>query len=193
MQKIELKATKRNDLGKTATNQLRKNGNVPCVLYGGTETIHATAILKEFDKMIYTPNVHLITLNIDGTSHDCIIKEVQFHPVTDEAIHVDFLQVFEDKPITIEIPVKLKGLAAGVKAGGKLNLEKRKLKIKGLPKDLPAMLEVDVTKLGLGKGIKIGEFNFKNLELLNNPNQIVAAVKLTRAARAAGQTEEEQV
>jgi large subunit ribosomal protein L25 len=193
MRTIELKAAKRDNLGKTATKQLRKEGNVPCVIYGGKETIHATALLKEFNKLVFTPSVHLVKLNIDGTVYDCVIQDIQYHPVSDDAIHVDFLQIFEDKPITMEVPVKLKGLAVGVKAGGKLTLEKRKLKVKGLPKDMPDILDLDITKLELGKGIKVGNLNYENLELLNNKNQVVASVKLTRAARAAGQTEEGEV
>ncbi len=172
MQTIELKVTKRTKLGKTATKQLRKAGDVPVVLYGGEETMHLSAPLKEFNKLIYTPEVHLVKLNIEGKVTDAIIQDIQFHPVSDDAVHVDFLQVFEDKPITIDIPVKLKGLAAGVKAGGKLNLEKRKLKVKGLSKDLPDFLEVDITNLGLGKGTQVGHLQFDNLELLNNKNQV---------------------
>ena len=189
MRTIELKATKRADLGKTATKQLRKKGKVPFVLYGGEETIHASTELKEFNKLVYTPFVHLIKLDIDGKVYDTVIQDIQYHPVNDNAIHVDFLQTIEDKPIVMEIPVKLKGLAAGVKAGGKLTLEQRKLKIKGLPKDMPDKLDVDITSLGLGKGIKVGELSFDKLEILNSKSQVVASVKLTRAARAAGQTE----
>ncbi len=192
MKTIELKAAKRENFGKTATKQLRKEGQVPCVLYGGKETVHAAALLKDFNKLIYTPDVHLINLNIDGTAHNAVIQDIQFHPVTDDAMHVDFLQVFEDKPVVIEIPVKTKGLAAGVKAGGKLTIEKRKLKVKGLAKDLPTQLEIDITNLGLGKGIQVGHLNFENLELLNNKNQVVISVKLTRAARAAGTAGEEE-
>ncbi len=191
MKTIELKATKRDNLGKTATKQLRKEGKVPCVLYGGEETIHAATLLKDFNKLIYTPDVHLVKLDVDGTVHNAVIQDVQFHPVSDDALHVDFLQIFEDKPVVIEIPVKVKGLAAGVKAGGKLTIEQRKLKVKGLAKDLPAQLEIDITNLGLGKGIQVGHLSFDNLELLNNKNQVVVSVKLTRAARAAGQTAEE--
>ena len=192
MQTIELKATKRENLGKSATRNLRKDGQVPCVLYGGKEVIHLSAILKDFNKLIYTPKVHLVNLDVNGQKYDAIIQDIQFHPVTDNAIHVDFLQVFPDKPITIEIPVKLTGLAAGVKAGGKLTLEKRKLKVKALSKDIPDTLDIDVTNLGLGKSIQVGQLNFENIELLNTPNQVVASVKLTRAARAAGQTAEEE-
>jgi large subunit ribosomal protein L25 len=192
MQTIELKASRRDNLGKTATKQLRSEGRLPCVIYGGKETIHASALLKDFNKLVYTPKVHLVNLNVDGKKYNVVIQDIQYHPVSDDAIHVDFLQVFDDKPITMEIPVKLKGLAAGVKAGGKLSLEKRKLKVKGLAKDMPDTLEVDITNLGLGKGIQVGQLNFDNLELLNNKNQVVVSVKLTRGARAAGQTGEEE-
>ncbi|MFO8001553.1 MAG: 50S ribosomal protein L25/general stress protein Ctc [Marinilabilia sp.] len=192
MQTIELKANKRDNLGKSATKQVRREGKVPCVIYGGEETLHVSALLKEFNKLVYTPNVHLVKLDVDGTVYDAIIQDIQYHPVSEDALHVDFLQIFEDKPITVEVPVKLKGLAPGVKAGGKLNLEKRKLKVKALAKDIPNFLEVDISKLGLGKGIQVGHLNFENLELLNNKNQVVVSVKLTRAARAAGQTEEEE-
>ncbi len=190
MRTIELKATKRADLGKSATKKIRKEGNVPCVIYGGDKTIHVSAPLKEFNKLVYTPYVHLVKLNVDGTVYESVIQDIQYHPVSDEAIHVDFLQTFEDKKIVMDIPVNLTGLAAGVKAGGKLTLEKRKLKVKGLPKDMPDKLDLDVTNLGLGNGIKVGELSYDNLELLNNKSQVVASVKLTRAARAAGQTEE---
>ncbi|MFW5754392.1 MAG: 50S ribosomal protein L25/general stress protein Ctc [Marinilabiliaceae bacterium] len=190
MQTIELKATKRENLGKTATKNLRNEGRVPCVLYGGDETIHVSALLKDFEKLVYTPNVHLIKMDVDGAVYDSIIQDIQYHPVTDDALHADFLQVFDNKPVLVEVPVKLTGLAAGVKAGGKLNLEKRKLKVKGMAKDIPDFLEIDITNLGLGKGIKVGHLNYDNLEILNNKNQVVVSVKLTRAARAAGQTEQ---
>ncbi|MFW5890313.1 MAG: 50S ribosomal protein L25/general stress protein Ctc [Marinilabiliaceae bacterium] len=190
MQTIELKATKRENLGKTATKNLRNEGRVPCVLYGGDETVHVSALLKDFEKLVYTPNVHLVKMDVDGTVYDSIIQDIQYHPVTDDALHADFLQVFDNKPVLVEVPVKLTGLAAGVKAGGKLNLEKRKLKVKGMAKDIPDFLEIDITNLGLGKGIKVGHLNYDNLEILNNKNQVVVSVKLTRAARAAGQTEQ---
>ncbi|MDG5799673.1 50S ribosomal protein L25/general stress protein Ctc [Marinilabiliaceae bacterium ANBcel2] len=189
MQKIELKGFKRENLGKKATNDLRKDKNVPGVLYGGEEIVHFYTPLKDFNKLIFTPNVYIVTLNIDGKVYESIIKETQYHPVSDNLIHIDFLQVFEDKPITISIPVKLEGLPEGVKAGGKLTLEQRKLRVKGLAKDLPDHLNIDISKLGLGKSIQVGSLNFPGIELLNAKHSVVAAVKLTRAARAAGQGE----
>ena len=187
MQTIEVKAERRNNLGKSATKELRNSGKVPSVLYGGQEIIHFYAEQNEFNKLLFTPNVYLIDLNIDGKTFKAIIKDLQFHPVTDEVIHVDFLEIFENKPITIEIPVKLNGLAEGVKSGGKLTLEQRKLRVKGLMKDIPDQLEIDITNLGLGKSIQVGQLSYPNLELMNAKNSVVTSVKLTRAARAAAQ------
>ncbi len=193
MQTIELKATRRENLGKTSTKQLRREDQVPCVLYGGKEILHFSVLEKEFNKLIYTPETNLVKINLDGKSYPGIVQECQFHPVTNRTIHVDFLQVFDDKPIVVEIPVKLKGLAAGVKAGGKLALELRKIKVKALAKNLPETLSVDVTRLELNKSIKVGDLDLGNIDLLNPKNQVVASVKLTRAARAAGLKEEEVV
>ena len=190
MQTIEVKAVKRKNLGKTATKELRKSGNVPSVLYGGEETVHFYAEQNEFRKLLFTPNVYLIDLNVDGKLYHAIIKDLQFHPVTDDLIHIDFLQIFEDQAIIIDIPVKLEGLAEGVKAGGKLNLEQRKLRVKGLMKNLPDHLDINISKLALGKTIKVSELSFPNLELLNAKHSVVTSVKLTRAARAAAQQKE---
>jgi large subunit ribosomal protein L25 len=187
MQTIEIKATKRESLGKTATKELRKSGGVPSVIYGGKDVVHFHAAENELRKLINTPNVYLIKLNIDGTVYDAVIKDLQFHPVSDSLLHIDFLHLAEGKPVIIEIPVKLEGLAEGVKAGGKLTLEQRKLRVKGLAKDLPDVLKINISSLGLGKGIQVGALSFPNLELLNAKNSVVVSVKLTRAARAAAQ------
>jgi len=189
MQKIEIKAFKRQDLGKKSTKKLRKEQNVPGVLYGGKENVHFYASENELKKIIYTPNVHLIELNVEGKKYDAIIKDLQFHPVGDNLLHIDFLQIFDDKPIVIEIPVQLEGLAEGVKEGGKMNLEQRKLKVKGLSKNIPDNLTIDISGLGLGKTIQVSDLNFPNLELLNSKKSVVVTVKLTRAARAATQTQ----
>ena len=188
MQTIELSAKKRAELGKSSTKQLRKNEEVPCVLYGGKEVTHFAAPANSFRKLIFTPNVYIVSLDIDGKKSNAIIQDIQYHPVSDEILHVDFLQVSDDKPIVIEIPVKLNGFAEGVKAGGKLTLERRKLKVKGLAKNLPDTLDINIDNLGLGKTIQISDLNFDNLELLNAKNAVVVAVRLTRAARAAQQS-----
>jgi large subunit ribosomal protein L25 len=188
MQKIEIQAVKREVLGKTATRELRKNEEVPCVLYGGQEVVHFVSTENEFRKLLLTPNVYLITINVGGTKYDGIIKDLQFHPVTDKVMHADFLHVAADKPLTIEIPVVLEGLAEGVKAGGKLQLEQRKLRVRGLSKDIPDALVVNINNLGLGRGIQVGDLSYPNMELLNAKNSVVVSVKLTRAARAAATT-----
>lgn len=185
MKTFELKGTKRDATGKKAAKAFRKEGLIPCVLYGGEENVHFTVSREGIRKLIYTPEVFLVDLSIEGTSCKAILKDAQYHPVKDDMLHADFLQIFEDKPVAIEIPVKLVGLAEGVKAGGKLSLEMRKLKVKGLYKDLPEQLTVNIENLGLGKTIQVGSLEFPNLELLNSKENVVAAVKLTRAARGA--------
>lgn len=188
MQTIELKGVKREGTGKKIAKLLRSEELVPCVLYGGEEVVHFSAHVNEFRHLIYTPSVYVVNLTIEGKSYQAVLQDVQYHPVSDAILHVDFLQVFENKPMVMEIPVKLHGLSEGVKAGGKLQLELRKLKIKGFAKDMPDELNIDITNLGLGKGMKVGELSYENVEILNAKNAVVVAVKLTRAARAAAQS-----
>ncbi len=185
MKTFELKGTVRTDLGKKATKAERVAENVPCVLYGGKENTHFITTTSDIRKLIYSPEVFVVNLDIDGKKTKAIMKALQFHPVTDKVLHIDFLQVSEDKPVTVEIPVKLEGLAEGVKAGGKLALEMRKLKVKGLYTQLPESIVIDVTSLGLGKSVQVGKIQVENLEILNAKNAVVAQVKLTRAARGA--------
>ena len=185
MKTFELKGTVRTDLGKKATKAERVSENVPCVLYGGAENTHFTTTVSDIRKMIYSPEVFVVNLDIDGKTTKAIMKALQFHPVTDKVLHIDFLQVSEDKPVVVELPVKLEGLAEGVKAGGKLALEMRKLKVKGLYPQIPENIVIDVTALGLGKSIQVAKVSVENLEILNAKNAVVAQVKLTRAARGA--------
>ncbi|MCW3806520.1 50S ribosomal protein L25/general stress protein Ctc [Plebeiibacterium marinum] len=191
MQKIELKSSKREVIGKKAAKALRKEEMVPGVLYGGNEVVHFAIEEKQLKGLIYTPNVYIVKLDVEGTEVEAIMQDIQFHPVTDRVLHIDFLQIFEDKPVVIEIPVKLEGFAEGVKAGGRLTLEQRKLRVKGLPANLPDTLSVKIDHLKLGESVQVGELSFDNLELLNAKNSTVAAVKLTRAARAAAQQAKE--
>ena len=188
MKTFELKGKVRTDLGKKASKAERVSENVPCVLYGGAENVHFTATASDLRKLIYSPDVFVVQLDIDGQKCNSIMKALQFHPVTDKVLHIDFLQVTEDKPVVVEIPVKLEGLAEGVKAGGKLALEMRKLKVKALYNVIPERLVVDVTSLGLGKTVKVGELSYEGLELINAKEAVVCAVKLTRAARGAAAT-----
>ena len=192
MKSIEIKGTVRTDLGKKATRELRKNNGVPCVLYGVKKdekglpvATHFTVTVDGLRNLVYTPNIYLVNLDIDGTVVTAIMKDIQFHPVSDAILHVDFLQVEENKPVVMEVPVQLEGLAEGVRAGGKLALQIRKLKVKAVYTSIPERLVIDVTPLGLGKTIKVGELSYEGLELMNAKDAVVCAVKLTRAARGA--------
>ncbi|MCZ4695912.1 50S ribosomal protein L25/general stress protein Ctc [Ancylomarina euxinus] len=185
MKTLELKGSLRTDLGKKATKALRRAELVPCELYGGEENIHFSVSEKDLNKLLFTPEVFIIKFDIDGKVFTSVMREVQFHPVNDKALHVDFFQVTEDKAFEVEVPVKVEGFAEGVKAGGKLAVNLRKLKVKAFMKDLPEALPIDVTNLGLSKSIQVGALSFENLELLNAKSAVVVQVKLTRAARAA--------
>lgn len=185
MKTIDIKGTARSEFGKKASRAFRKGNNIPCVLYGMGENVHFMVSVDELRKVVYTPHIYVINIDIDGKVYNAIMKEIQFHPVKDTILHVDFLQINEEKPIVVGIPVKLEGLAEGVKAGGKLNLQMRLLKVKGLYTDVPEKLVVDVTNLGLGKSIQVGALSFPGLELLNAKNAVVCSVQLTRAARGA--------
>lgn len=195
MKTFELKGTartiaERSSEQKRALKALRKNSEVPCVLYGVEKDADGKPTAVSFKvttdslrKLVYTPDIYLINLTIDDKQVQAIMKDIQFHPVKDTILHVDFYQVEEDRPIIMEVPVALEGLAEGVKAGGKMSLQNRKLKVKALYKNIPERLVVDVTNLGLGKTIQVGQLSYENLELMNAKDAVVCAVKLTRAAR----------
>ncbi len=187
MKTFELKGEVRNDFGKKASRTYRREGLIPCVVYGGHDEENLNFVVKQGDvrNLIYTPEVFLVNLDLGKNKMLAMVKELQFHPVREDVLHIDFLHVFEDKPVVIEIPVRLKGLAAGVRSGGKLSLDIRKLRVKALPANLPENLEVDVTKLELGKSIQVGDLSFEGLEILNAKNAVVCRVQLTRAARGA--------
>jgi len=185
MKTFELKGTVRTDLGKKASKADRVAETVPCVLYGGAANVHFTTTVSDLRKLVYSPDVFIVDLDVDGNKCKAIMKALQFHPVSDRVLHIDFLQVTEDKPVIVEIPVKLEGLAEGVKAGGKLALEMRKLKVKAVYTKIPERIVIDVTSLGLGKTIQVAKVAVENLEILNAKNAVVAQVKLTRAARGA--------
>jgi large subunit ribosomal protein L25 len=185
MKTFELKGAVRTDLGKKASKAERVADSVPCVLYGGAENVHFTATASDLRKLIYSPEVFVVDLTVDGKACKAIMKALQFQPVTDKVLHIDFLEVSDKKPVVVEIPVKLEGLAEGVKAGGKLALEMRKLKVKGLYTQIPENIVIDVTPLGLGKSVQVGAVAVENMEILNAKNAVVCQVKLTRAARGA--------
>lgn len=183
MKSIEISANLRKETGKKQTKALRKSGQVPCVMYGGEDTIHFSAEAKDFRHIIYTPDVFIVNLNIDGKKHSAILKDIQFHPVTDELLHIDFIQVFEDAPAIVSLPVSVVGNSAGIRAGGKLRQRRRYLKVKGLVKDLPETLEIDITKLEIGDFIKVGDLDFKNLELLDPTRAMIVGVSASRLSK----------
>ena len=184
MKTFELKGEIRTDFGKKAAKSLRSNNLIPCVVYGGKDSENINFTVKNGDilKLIYTPDVFVVNLTLGDTEMQAVLKEAQFHPVKDQVIHLDFLHVYEDVPVVVEIPVRLMGLAQGVKAGGKLSLDLRKLKAKSLYSNLPETLDIDVTKLKLGKSIQVAELKFDNVEILNPGEAVVCRVQTTRVA-----------
>ena len=192
MKSINVKGTARTETGKKATRELRKNGNVPCNLYGESkgengenQAMSFYTSQEELRKLVYSPDIYSVNLNIDGKECKAIMKELQFHPVTDQLLHVDFYEITEEKPIVMEVPIQMTGLAEGVKAGGKLAASVRKLKVRATYTAIPEKLIIDVTHLALGKTIKVGELHFEGLELVTNPSVVVCQVKMTRSAMSA--------
>lgn len=188
MKEITVSGQKRTDLGKKASKLLRKQGLVPCNIYGEKKengkpvAMSFASPMSELRKIVYTPHIYVINLNIDGESHTAILKELQFHPVTDALLHVDFYEVNDKKPITIGIPVKLVGLAQGVRDGGRMNLSIRKINVTAPYQKIPEHLDIDVTGLKLGKSIKVGQLSYEGIELATSKDVVVCSVKMTRQA-----------
>lgn len=189
MKSFQLTGTVRTDLGKKAAKAFRLNGDIPCELYGKGRNIHFTCKESDLRKLIYTPEIFYIELTIGSEKCLAIVQELQFHPISDRVIHVDFLEVSEDKPIVMQVPVRLEGLAAGVKAGGKLSLDSRKLKVQGLISAIPEKLVINVEALEVGKAIQVKNLDFAGLKFLNPANMLVCSVKVTRGSRAAAAEE----
>ena len=192
MKSINVKGTARTATGKKATRDLRKNGGVPCNLYGENKNENGESIAmsfattqEELRKLVYSPDIYSVNLTIDVKECKAVMKELQFHPVTDQLLHVDFYEITEEKPIVMEVPIQMTGLAEGVKAGGKLAASVRKLKVRAPYTAIPEKLIIDVTNLALGKTIKVGELSFEGLELVTSPSVVVCQVKMTRSAMSA--------
>ncbi len=185
MKTFELAGEVRTLTGKKAAKILRKQNLIPCNLYGTGENIMFTVKADDVRKLIYTPDTMVVELAIGGKKHNTVVKELQFHPISDDVLHIDFLEVNEQKPVTVEIPVQLEGHAEGVKAGGKLSLDMRKLKVNGIYTQIPNRIVVDVTNLGLGKRIAVGDIKVEGLRFMNPQDACVAQVKATRASAAA--------
>ncbi len=185
MESLKITGQKRESLGKKDAKKLREQGLVPGVLYGKDEVTHLAVPFSDLRPFIYTPNVYLIDLEIDGEVHKAMIQDVQWHPVDEQILHIDFLKIEADKPVKIGVPVKLVGTAKGIKAGGKLKVNMRKLRVKALAENLPDAIEVDITKLAIGDSIKVGELQRENLEFLDNKSNLIVGVISTRVAKSA--------
>ena len=185
MQHLEIKAKKRTDSGKKAAADLRRAGLVPCIVYGGGETVHFSVNKSDLKALIYTPQSYIIDFDIEGHKEVSVMREIQYHPVNDEPLHIDFFRVIPGKPVAMDIPVEVSGNSEGVKQGGKLFLAKRKLRVQATENNLPDVITVDVSSLGLGKSIFVSDINIENLTILTPATTAVCAVRMTRAARGA--------
>jgi len=182
MKTIEINGTFRTELGKKSSKQLRKSGNVPCVIYGKEKNIHFYAHENTFKNLVYTPEAHLVKLILEDKEYTVILKDMQFHPVKDNILHADFIEIFENKPVVINIPVRVVGDSAGVIAGGKLSIKRRTLKVKGFAKDLPEHLTVDITNLQIHEGFKVMDLSYDNIELLDQKKSMVLTIATSRVA-----------
>ena len=183
MKKIEIVGYQRANLGRTESQAIRAEGNVPCVLYGGAEQVHFSAPAILFRELLYSPNIYEVALNIEGDEYRAILQEAQFHPVSDALLHADFLLVTDKKPIKIAVPVRLIGTAPGVQKGGKLVTRVRKLRVKGTVENIPDFIDVDVSGLDLGKSVRVGQIPVKNIEMLEQASNPVASIEIPRALR----------
>ncbi len=191
MKTVEIIGYKRANLGKAASKAIRSEGNVPCVLYGGKEHLHFYSPMYLFNEVVYKPEVAFVKLNIEGEERRAILQDIQFHPVNEIILHADFLELFDDKAIKLEIPVRFKGNSPGIQKGGKLMQKLRKVTVKALPNDMPEYIEVDISTLELGKSVKVGSLVAQNYEILNSPLVSIATVEIPRSLRGAAQGEEE--
>ena len=183
MKTIEIKGSFRTDLGKKSSKELRKAGNVPCVIYGKEKNIHFYAHENSFKNLVYTPEAHLVKLSIEDKEYNAVLKDMQFHPVRDNILHADFVEIHDHKPVVINIPIKVSGDSVGVLAGGKLSIKRRTLKVKGLANDLPETLPIDITELKIHEGIKVGELSFSKIELLDPKKSMVLTIATSRVAQ----------
>ncbi len=183
MKTIEIKGSFRTELGKKSSKEIRKTGNVPCVIYGKEKNIHFYAHENSFKNLVYTPEAHLVKLSIDDKEYNVVLKDMQFHPVKDNILHADFIEIHDNKPVVINIPIKVTGDSVGVIAGGKLSIKRRNLKVKGLAKDLPEVLPIDITELKIHEGVKVGELSFDKIELLDPKKSMVLTIATSRVAQ----------
>ena len=191
MKSITIKGSKRESVGKVSTKALRNAGKVPCVIYGGDQPVHFSAEEKAFKNLVYTPNVYTAAIELDGQTFAAILQDIQFHPVSDKILHVDFYQLHDDKAVTMNIPVKLKGTSPGVLNGGSLRFTNRKLRVKAVPANLPDFIEADISKLKIGSKLYITELFNDDYTFMHPDNTVVVQVRTSRNAVVASEEEEE--
>ena len=182
MKSITINGSKRESVGKKATKALRNAGQVPCVLYGGDQPVHFSAAELAFSKLVYTPNAHTVVIALGDTTYNAVLQDIQFHPVTENILHIDFYQLFEDKEIAMDIPVILTGNSVGVRAGGVLRRNRRKLRIKALPTNLPDDIQVDISKLKIGNKVYVSQLPSDDYKFLHSDNTVVCQIKQSRVS-----------
>ena len=187
MKSITIKGQERENVGKKATKAVRDAGMVPCVIYGGNQPVHFVADERAFKDLVYTPNAHTVVVELNGTSYNVIMQDIQFHPVSDKILHIDFFQLSDDKEIIMEVPVKVTGTSPGVLLGGVLRLNQRRLKVKALPKNLPDFVEANISELQMGNKLYVTKLEVNNFKLMHPDNTVVCQVKISRAAMKAAQ------
>jgi large subunit ribosomal protein L25 len=187
MKSITIKGSERENVGKKATKAVRDAGMVPCVIYGGNQPVHFVADERAFKDLVYTPNAHTVVVELNGTSFNVIMQDIQFHPVSDKILHIDFFQLSDDKEIVMEVPVKITGTSPGVLLGGVLRLNQRRLKVKALPKNLPDFVEASISELQMGNKLYVTKLETNNFKLMHPDNTVVCQVRISRAAMKAAQ------
>ena len=187
MKSITIKGSERENVGKKATKAVRDAGMVPCVIYGGNQPVHFVADERAFKDLVYTPNAHTVVVELNGASYNVIMQDIQFHPVSDKILHIDFFQLSDDKEIVMEVPVKITGTSPGVLLGGVLRLNQRRLKVKALPKNLPDFVEASISELQMGNKLYVTKLETNNFKLMHPDNTVVCQVRISRAAMKAAQ------
>ncbi|MFT4943925.1 MAG: large subunit ribosomal protein L25 [Patiriisocius sp.] len=192
MKSITINGSKREVVGKKATAALRNAGMVPCVVYGGDEPIHFQSPELSFNKLVYTPDVHTVVIELDGVKINAILQDIQFHPVTDRILHIDFYQIFDDKEVMMEIPVRISGSSRGVKNGGVLRIVTRKLRVKAIPKNLPDFIDADITEMKIGAKMYVTSVMDDTFSILHTDNTVICQVRTSRTAVDDEETEEQE-
>jgi len=187
MKSFAISGSRRENVGKRDAKELRYEGKVPAVLYGGDSQIHFAVSAADLKGLVYTPDVHFVDIDVEGTKAQAVLQDIQFHPLTELILHVDFLRVNDSKPFVMEIPVKLTGTSPGVKMGGKLIQKLRKLRVKAFAKDMPQYVEVGIEVLELGKSVRVGDLSFDKFQVTNNTDDTIVSVVMSRALKQAEQ------